>query len=352
VNQPSVPELFRLQARYCRILESPLYEHLLEKAAADYERGGLTARVLAPHERDEPKTMLSLRFMGAMHRAVLEGKAPELAEFYPSVGGQVDLVRVWPVFSETLERLGEDLYEEIALPVQTNEVARCAALLGGFLVVAEETGLPLRVLEIGASAGLNLNFDRYGYASDGRSWGDSSSPVQLRGIIEGEAFPWSTGAEVTERRGCDASPLDPTSDRTRLLLRSFIWPDQTERFALLTAALDFARTSAAEVEQADAAVWAARQLEHPAEGRATVMFHSLVMMYLSDESREGMIAAIEAAGEGASDSAPVARLSMELGGDEADVRLKLWPGGEERLIAKAGYQGQHVHWLGSEPKVG
>jgi hypothetical protein len=346
VNQPSVPELFRLQARYCRILGSPLYEYLLEEAAADYERGGLTARVLAPHERDEPKTMLSLRFMGAVHRAVLEGKAPELAEFYPSVGGQVDFGRVWSVFSETLESLGEDLHEEIALPVQTNEVARCGALLGGFLLVAKATGLPLRVLEIGASAGLNLNFDRYGYETDGRSWGDSNSPVQLREIVQGDAFPWSTDAEVVERRGCDASPLDPASDHTRLLLRSFVWPDQVERFALLTAALDFARTNAVEVEQADAAAWTARQLERPAEGRATVMFHSLVMMYLSDESRESMIAAIEEAGQGASDSAPIAWLRMELGGDEADVRLTLWPGGEERLIAKAGYQGQAVRWLG------
>jgi hypothetical protein len=76
------------------------------------------------------------------------------------------------------------------------------------------------------------------------------------------------------------------------------------------------------------------------------MFHSLVMMYLSDESRESMIAAIEEAGQGASDSAPIAWLRMELGGDEADVRLTLWPGGEERLIAKAGYQGQAVRWLG------
>jgi hypothetical protein len=346
VNRPSVPELFRLQARYCRILGSPLYEFLLEEAAADYERGGVIARVLAPHERDEPKTMLSLRFLGAVHRAVLEEKAPELAEFYPSVGGRADLERVWPVFSETLERLGEDLHEEIGLPVQTNEVARCAALLGGFLLVAKATGLPLRVLEVGASAGLNLNFDRYAYETGGRSWGDADSPVQLRGIIEGDEFPWSTGAEVAERRGCDAAPLDPASDRTRLLLRSFVWPDQTERFALLTAALDFARTNAVEVERADAAAWTARQLEHPADGRATVMFHSLVMMYLSDESREGMISAIEEAGRHAGDSAPVAWLRMELGGDEADVLLTLWPGGEERLIAKAGYQGQNVHWLG------
>jgi hypothetical protein len=346
VSRPSLPELFRLQAHYCRILESPLYAHLLEQAATDFERGGSTARALAPHEQDEPKTMLSLRFMGAVHRAVLQGRAPELAALYPSVGGRVDLERVWPVFSETLERLGGELHDDIALPVQTNEVARSAGLLGGFLTVAQRTSLPLRVLEVGASAGLNLRFDRYRYETHARAWGDANSLVRLRGIIEGDSFPWSVKAEVVERLGCDAAPLEPASDRDCLLLRSFVWPDQTARFELLNAALAFARSTPVEVEQADAGRWIARQLERPAGGRATVVFHSMVMMYLSDESRERMIAAIEGAGRSATAAAPLAWLRMELGGDEADVLLTLWPGGEERLIAKAGYQGQAVRWLG------
>jgi hypothetical protein len=346
VSQPTLPELFRVQARYCRILGSPLYEHLLEQSASDFEGEGPTARVLALHAKDEPKTMLSLRFMGAVHRAVLQGRAPELAEFYPSVGGQVDLARVWLAFSETLERIGEDIQDDIGPPVQTNEVARSAALLGGFLVVAKSTGLPLRVLEVGASAGLNLHFDRYFYETDAQSWGDASSPVRLRGIIEGESFPWSAGADVVDRRGCDAAPLDPASERDRLLLRSFVWPDQIERFGLLTAALDFAQANGVEVERADAAEWVAQQLARPAEGRATVVFHSIVMMYLSDESRESLVATIDEAGQRATPSAPLAWLRMELGGDEADVLLTLWPGGEERLIAKAGYQGQSVSWLG------
>jgi hypothetical protein len=242
--------------------------------------------------------------------------------------------------------LGAGLRDDIALPVQTNEVARSAALLGGFLEVADRTRLPLQVLEIGTSAGLNLHFDQYRYETDTQAWGNPESPVHLRGIIQGDSFPWSVMAGVVERRGCDASPLDPASDRDRLLLTSFVWPDQTERFEALEAALDFARARPVEIEKADAGTWTERQLAHPVEGRATVVFHSLVMMYLSDDSRERMIAAIEEAGRRATATAPVAWLRMELGGDEADVRLTLWPGGEDRLIAKAGYQGQAVRWLG------
>jgi hypothetical protein len=347
VTQPSLPELFRLQARYCKVLDSPLYEYLLEKTADDFERSGPSTRVLSAHAGDEPKTMLSLRFMGAVHRAVLRGRAPELAAFYPSAGGQVDLERVWPAFASTLENLERELSDDLAATVQTNEVARSAALLGGFLTVAAKTNLPLRVLEVGTSAGLNLRFDRYRYESGSESWGDESAKVRLAGIIDGGSFPWQQGAEVFERKGCDASPLDPGSEEDALLLRGFVWPDQLDRFELLSAALEFARTDTVEVEveKADAAAWTEQQLEQSAEGRATVVFHSLVMMYLSDSTREGMIAAIEDAGSRASAAAPVAWLRMELGGDDAEVSLTTWPGGEDRVIARAGYQGGHVHWL-------
>jgi hypothetical protein len=46
---------------------------------------------------------------------------------------------------------------------QTNEVRRSAVLLPGFLTIAAETGLPLRILELGASAGLNQLWDRRHY---------------------------------------------------------------------------------------------------------------------------------------------------------------------------------------------
>ncbi|MCB1040214.1 MAG: DUF2332 family protein, partial [Acidimicrobiales bacterium] len=71
-------------------------------------------------------------------------------------------------------RLAADLRSN----VQTNEVGRSATLLGGFLEVGRG-GLPLRVLEVGASAGLNLRFDRYRYVAAGRSWGPAQSPLQF-----------------------------------------------------------------------------------------------------------------------------------------------------------------------------
>jgi hypothetical protein len=153
-------------------------------------------------------------------------------------------------------------------------------------------------------------------------------------------------AAVAERAGCDAAPLDARSDSDTLKLRGFVWPDQSERFEALSAALALARSSPPAVEQIDAGEWCERELRSPRHGVATVVYHSLVMHYLSDETRNRMLAAIERAGAGATPEAPFAWLRMELGGDEAAVRLTTWPGGEESLIARANYHGRPVTWLG------
>jgi hypothetical protein len=169
--------------------------------------------------------------------------------------------------------------------------------------------------------------------------------VRFSDFVASGSLPLDVDATVRERRGCDAAPLDPASERDRLLLRSFVWPDQVERFEHLSAALELAASDGGTVERADAAAWTERELAEPRPGVATVLFHSIVMLYLNEETRARLIAAIEAAGTRATDEAPLAWLRMELGGDEADVHLTTWPGGEERLVARAGYHGVPVRWL-------
>ncbi|MGH7965928.1 MAG: DUF2332 family protein, partial [Candidatus Binatia bacterium] len=158
--------------------------------------------------------------------------------------------------------------------------------------------------------------------------------------------PFDVRAEVVERRGCDASPVDPCSTEGRLTLMSYIWADQLPRFARLRGALEVVQQIPAVVEQADASDWLAAQLDNAATGRATVVFHSIVMQYLTEAGRERVRQALEQAGKSATAAAPLAWLRMEPDGTYAEVRLTSWPGGEERLIATAGYHGQPVQWLG------
>ena len=309
------------------------------------EAGGPCWTVLEGHEGDPPGSALALRFMGAVHRLVLEGHAPALARHYPSAGGQAGLKGAWAAFRDTLEQHRDTLRALVHRPCQTNEVGRAAALFGGFLLVARETGLPLRLLELGASAGLNLRWDHYRYEQGNTGWGDRASPVRLVDVFPDGFPPSGHRCRVIERAGCDTQPIDPCSADGQLTLLSFLWPDQRERVALLRGALEVARLVPAAVDAAGAPAWLAARLAAPVRGVGTVVFHSIFMQYLSEDDRRRVASVLAEAGRRATGDAPLAWLRMEPGGEQTEVRLTLWPAGGERLIANAGYHGRPVRWV-------
>ncbi|MFL5900679.1 MAG: DUF2332 domain-containing protein [Solirubrobacterales bacterium] len=331
----------RWQAEACRMIGSPLYAGLLERAAADVEAGGAVWEVLRGHEGDPRFSVLGLRLLGTVNRMVLTGREPALAAAYEAGNAS----RAWEALRETIERNAGEIRPLIDLPVQTNEVGRCNALLFGFLTVAAETGLPLRLLEAGTSAGLNLRWDRFRYDADGFSWGPPDSPLQLEFELEGKAPGLPEAVEVAERRGCDANPVDASTSEGRLALLSYVWPDQPERIARMRAALTVAEEVPVTIERETAATWTERTLRERAPGRATVLFHSIVSQYLRDEERASFFGHIEAAGEKASGDAPLAWLRMEPVDDRAALELTTWPGGETRHLARVGYHGNPVELL-------
>lgn len=329
----------RFQERACERLGSPLYAGLCARAAADVEAGGPTWEVLRGHEGDPAESALPLRLLGAVNRLVLEGRASELAAHYPD-GADADAT--WRTFADTLAGNVEVLRELVELPVQTNEIGRCAAMLAGFLSISVSTGLPLRLLEVGASAGLNLRWDRYAYLAD-FSWGPADSPVRIDFELRGE---WPVGlperVEVASRRGCDAAPVDPTKPEGALTLLAYVWPDQRQRVERLRAALDFAASVPVEVERESAAAWLGGQLADPVPGQATVVFHSLVAQYLDDQETAAFHDRLREAAARATEEAPLTWLRMEPAGEWTEVRLSTWPDGESRLLARAGYHGTPV----------
>jgi hypothetical protein len=348
----------RSQADWCGRLESPLYAALLARSADDCEAGGPTWRVLEGREDDPGTSALALRFMGAVHRLALAGEAPALAAHYPSAGGEMgDEQHAWSAFRGVLEARRERLRAAVLEPVQTNEVGRCAGLLGGFLALARETGFPLRLLEIGASAGLNLRFDRYRYEGAGAAWGDPGAGVRLLDAFEGPPPDLRGSLAVASRAGCDARPLDPDTEEGRLTLRAFLWPDQVARRARLDGALAVAARVPARVERADACDWLERALAPgPEDGAATVVFHSIVLQYLGVEGASRLARLLEEAGARARASAPLAWLRLEPvllpggGGLVFRVLLTRWPGGRERVLAACSPHGPPVSWLDEESR--
>jgi hypothetical protein len=324
----------RRQAGWCANLGSPFYSSLLESAAAD--DSGATAEALAGFETETESAAVPLRLMGAVHRLVLEGRVPALEPHYPSVGGDGDALAAWLPFREALRDHRPEIRRLVARGCQTNEVGRSAALLGGFLEVSHRAGLPLRILEIGASAGLNLRWDRYRYESGASGepgeagWGDESSPVRFVHFFDVPP-PLDRSAEVVERKGCDLDPIDATSDDGALSLRSFIWADQLGRLSRLDGAITIAKEVHATVERLDAATFLERELATPRHGMATVVFHSVFMQYVKDDERTRIRQAIDQA------SAYYLRLEPDQGTFE--IRL-----GDE-LLGTSQAHGAGVRWF-------
>jgi hypothetical protein len=341
--------LVREQAEGCAALGSPLYAFLLQCVADDVESGGPAYDVLRGHEDDPGPSALALRLMGGVHRLVLERRAPALALTYPSVGGTGDPDAAWAALRPVLSEFAEELRASLAQPPQTNEVGRAAALVGGLLLVAAADGRPLRLVEIGTSAGLNLRADRFRIElADGRAVGPATSPVVLTDAWRGRLPPLDRSLVVVERTGCDPSPVDPTTTDGRLLLTSYVWPDQLARLERLRGALELAREVPATVVAAPAGEFLDR-LELR-DGTTTVVWHSVMWQYLEPGEQARVLARLDALGAQASDRAGFAHLALEprrrTPGAAHDflVTLQSWPGGEEQVLGRAEPHGLPTTW--------
>jgi len=331
----------RRQAAWCAELDSPLYASLLESAADDLELEGPVWGVLQGFEKEPGSAALALRLMGAIHRLVLDDTLPDLARHYPSTGGDGDPSTAWPLFRQAVLDQGPKIRAVLASGCQTNEVGRSAALVGGFLEVAHRTGMPLRILEIGASAGLNLRWDRYRYESTEGAWGDPTSPVRFMHSFV-VSPPMSRQATVVERKGCDLHPIDPASDAGALTLRSFIWADQLGRLALLDGAIEIAREMPVEIVQTDAADFLERELSRQAQDVATVVFHSVFLQYVDEAGRRRIDDLIAGAQRSARPDAPVSHLRLEPGATvEARFEIRL----DDELLGTSLAHGTGVRWV-------
>lgn len=343
--------VFTQQAEFCRASGSPFTAQLLEIAVADILSAGPIAAMVDPWRDAPPERLVGdavpLRLAGAFHHEVLAGAAPALEALYPPIAPDQASLRAQLV-KTAREREGR-MVAFMRSPPQTNEVMRAFALLPGFMAVARLTGLPLTTLEIGASAGLNMAWNRFRYEGEGWAWGDPASPVKLKGEWRGPP-PALVEIPDVQALGCDVAPVNVADPAQALRLRAYVWPDQAERVARLDAAILLARKLGIRPDKADAGRWLHKTLG-PIPGRAVVLYHSIMRQYLSKESAAAVDAALQAAGAAATSEAPVAWLRMEpdfhTGWRRTEVRLTLWPGGEERLLAHS-----HPHGVWVEAAAG
>ncbi|EKF58827.1 hypothetical protein QWE_14712 [Agrobacterium albertimagni AOL15] len=343
-----IRQSFLRQAKACADLGSPFTARLCtlaaERLTGETEVG---AKVLGwPGNPDGTGDALALRLAGTLHALVRSGQDPALAAVYPPHA--VDDDTLWVAIEAAIRRDEAFMLERLKSAPQTNEVRRSSALLPGFLTIAAQTGKPLVLSEVGASAGLNLQWDRYSYQLGDFRWGKASA-VELAPRWEGPPPP-QTAIEITERAGCDLNPLDPSSEDDRLRLFSYIWADQQDRIDRTAAALAMATESGLKVEKADAIDLLQTRLKSARPGMTHVIYHTIAWQYLPPALKAEGEALIAEAGTRATDAAPLARLQLEADGkpEGAALLLTLWPAGETREIGRADFHGRWVKWVGWE----
>lgn len=337
---------FRMQAESCANLGSDFTAKLCTLMAA---RLGDDSKVGAfLHEQPDPNyryNAVPLRLTGALHALVLQGIEPALTAAYPP--NTVTDDALWEAIMHSMRTHQDHVLHWLQSAPQTNEIRRCAALIPGFHLIAQLTGLPLVMSELGASAGLNLGWDRFGLNLDGQIWGDRQSPVQINPQWRGP-LPAKADIVINNRAGCDINPLDPANPDDRLRLQSYIWPDQPERMAATRRAMDMAAASGQKVQRMDAIDFLQERLAQAHPNTAHVIYHSIMWQYLPDAARKRGEGIISAAGERATTSAPVAWLRME--GDDtgqpgAAIILTIWPTGKTRQLGRVDFHGRWVEWF-------
>jgi len=264
--------------------------------------------------------------LGALHYLVLGGEAS------------------WAAIDRALDERRDALARFVAeQEVQTNEVRRAWGLLPGVLSVGSER---VDLLELGASAGLLLELDAYGYRYRAGSWGDGA--LVLDGDDRGGPSPELLAGRlvVSRRRGVDRSPVDVTTDDGARLLQAFVWPDQVDRLERLRRAIEIVRERPPELVRGDYVDALPMLLGERRDDALTVVFSSVSTVYLSEERYHELVRALARAGR----DGPLAWLSLEnprhdsMYGASA-LELTTWPGGKTRRLAKVDHHAAWLEWL-------
>jgi hypothetical protein len=345
-----VREAFKEQEGWCAKLGSPFTALLCSTLAERLDDSTpIGSRVLSwPGDPTVQGDALPLRVCGALHSLARSNLEPALTAVYPGVTSQGTPDDLWFAIRGALGRNPSHFETYLATAPQTNEVGRSAVLMCGFLEIARRVDLPMQLFEIGASAGLNLIADRYRYRFGDVEWGDPQAALLLEPQWQGPPPPVGAALRVADRLGCDIAPLDISIVTERARLVSYVWPDQIDRLSRLETAIATALRDPPRLECMEAAQWVEKTIRETPDqpGHVRVLFHSVVWRYFPLETQQRIEAHMERCGAGAESHTPLAWLRYELTdtvpGFGAALTLKLWPTGEESVLAHAQAHGRSI----------
>ncbi len=333
----------RRQSRVIRALGSPFVAAVLEAGDRQLYHAPQTAALIDGWPDDPSAAALAMRFNAALHALARRGDVADLTALYQREHDAFDRA-----IGKALAAHDAFIARWMRAPTQTNEVARAAGFAAALMALRTRTGMPVELLELGSSCGLNLNLARYSYVLGDVVAGDPESAVRIAPQWRG-MNPVAAPIEVVAARGVDLNPLDAHHRPSRERLLSFVWADQPRRIERLKAALRIARAHPPELTRGDATLWLPDQLAQPQrEGVCRVVFHSMVLQYLGPAARASVVDAIHAAGARATTARPLAWLSLEWTEQRERVELAMtcWPDGARRVLATCHPYGEWFDWHG------
>ena len=293
---------------------------------------------------DPAADALALRLCGALQSITISKPEDTLGQIY-SNGIHSDYTNI---LTSTINTHDDYLSSWLDLPPQTNETGRASALLPGLLQVSRQTQQPIQLVEIGSSAGLNLQLNQFFYQYEEQTWGDPNSPVKLIPEISGVNPNLKGQLAIASKTGCDLSPLDIKDQHSQLRLRSYVWPDQQYRVDRLNGAIKLALQTPPELLAMDAADFVEKQLANRTRSNAFVLMHSVVWQYLPYQTQRRIEGALHGYGSKADYSNPIFWLRLEgLGGKEPDAKLMLdtWPDHNSITLARSCFHGNWIEFL-------
>jgi hypothetical protein len=325
---------------------APLYAALAAGVAQDAELAGLLLH--APPRQRQPV----LLFASVHHLLLLGRQDAGLRQYYPNLTPVPAAGDPVPALRRFCALHREELIGLLASrSTQTNEIGRCSLLLPAFGIVAAEVG-PLAHIDVGTSAGLNLLLDRYHYDyAPGGAVGDPS-PVSLACETRGDPPIPAALPLIAERRGLDRCPVDVHDPEQSRWLEACVWPDQTDRFERLRAALALARAADLEIRTGDAVTDTEALVA--AAGAHPVVTNTWVLSYLTADERAAYVATLDACGRRrdlswvfAESPALVPELPVAGRRDTAsELVLVRWRAGRRRVdhLGRCHPHGYWLHW--------
>lgn len=331
-------EAFALQADACRALGSQLTANICDAFARVIAQDGGAVSVRVREWPGDPTyrgDSVPLRLCGAVHGLVLTGQTLPFALDQDFDGRIFDILQSHEAW----------LLEWIEHAPQTNEVGRSGVLIAGASFLSQLSFAPFDLLELGASAGMNLNFPFYRveFETDRHETSENPDTVILRPEWRAQR-PDLRPLPIGNVRGVDLNPLDAQVDGLRLM--AYVWPDQPQRLSRMRAALAVAQAHPPQVDRADAADWLEAQLSIPPE-HGRLVYHTVAAQYFPQSSRARIKDALQSAGAHATADKPLAHLSMETdGSDGMALRLRLWDadGLREWDLGRAHAHAQWIDW--------